>query len=268
MKTSLLKNAAQIIQRPFTENLPFTAMFFLSSCSVLSLHYMDKGCYEYTIYILCGYFVATYLLSLLICLTGKVGTYVIMPFLLLLSPILSAFNLFCLTTYRTLVTPNIIEIIAGTNINEVKDFICSQVSIAQAATFAIAIALIQIIYFVWRSRIKNEQYRNIATTGIGIVCISIALSLHNPAAIKEIFYCPNDLSIKNWSFKIEEAISLKDHPHHPLVEETTESHPSKIVVILGESFAKKCSSLYGYEKETNPRLKKLANGGGFLCFQT
>ena len=257
-----LKSAVLFMLRPFTENIPFTAMFFLSSSLVLTLYYAEKGCYEYATYILCGYFVATYLLSLLVLLTGKVGKFVVMPFLLTLSALFSAFNYFCLTTYRTLVSPNIIETIAGTNINEVKDFFSSQVSITQATAFATAIALIQIIYFAWGKRNKNKQHRNIAITGICAVCFSFVLSLHNPAAIKEIFY-----SSRNWSIKIDEAISLKDHPHHPNVVDTTKSHPAKIVVILGESFAKKYSSLYGYEKETNPRLKKLAHGGGFLSFQ-
>lgn len=261
MKMSPLKSATQFMLRPFTENIPFTTMFFISSCSTLSLYYAGKECYVYAIYILCGYFVATYLLSLLICLTGKVGTYAIMPFFLLLSPILSLFNLFCLTTYRTLITPNIIEIIAGTNINEAQDFITSQVSTAQIITFLATIVIIQVVFFAWEKGVKKRQYRNIAITGICFVCISAILSLHNPSAMKEIFYCSSIGTIK-----IEEAVSLKDHPHHTDVADATKSHPTKIVVILGESFAKKYSSLYGYEKETNPKLKRLANGGGFLSF--
>ena len=42
--------------------------------------------------------------------------------------------------------------------------------------------------------------------------------------------------------------------------------PSTIVVIIGESFSKSHSSLYGYGKETNPNLGNRKNDGSLLVF--
>ena len=53
---------------------------------------------------------------------------------------------------------------------------------------------------------------------------------------------------------------------NPNLIESTETHPENIVVIIGESFAKTHSSLYGYEKETSPLLKKHQKDSNLFIF--
>lgn len=49
--------------------------------------------------------------------------------------------------------------------------------------------------------------------------------------------------------------------------EISASHPD-IILIIGESFDKNHSSLYGYEKETNPLLSKRENDSSMVVFRT
>lgn len=61
----------------------------------------------------------------------------------------------------------------------------------------------------------------------------------------------------NWVFNTEEIIDLRQHLTDPTILETNSIHPSTVIILLGESFSKNHSSLYGYDKETNPNLSVL-----------
>lgn len=59
---------------------------------------------------------------------------------------------------------------------------------------------------------------------------------------------------------------LKDYAVHPQLLTLSEKKPKNIVMIIGESFSKTHSSLYGYHKNTNPCLKVLQNNGLLYIF--
>lgn len=55
-------------------------------------------------------------------------------------------------------------------------------------------------------------------------------------------------------------------PENPKLSISGQSRPDCIVLIIGESFARSHSSLYGYEIETNPRLANLAADTSLFIF--
>ena len=59
---------------------------------------------------------------------------------------------------------------------------------------------------------------------------------------------------------------VAEHRHDLPLTETSPEHPKHIVVIIGESFSKSHSSLYGYKRDTNPELSRLASSGQLLVF--
>lgn len=67
-------------------------------------------------------------------------------------------------------------------------------------------------------------------------------------------------------FRFEESIDLRNHRSHPRFSEVETTHPDNVVLIIGESFSKNHSSLYGYERKTNPCLESLLNGGSLVLF--
>lgn len=58
---------------------------------------------------------------------------------------------------------------------------------------------------------------------------------------------------------------MREYRQTPKVEHVINS-PSTIVLIIGESFSKLHSSLYGYEKQTNPYLSRLSNEGQLTIY--
>ena len=71
---------------------------------------------------------------------------------------------------------------------------------------------------------------------------------------------------KNWDgvylykiktfFSYSAPVNLKEHLQNPAIENVGDG-PKNIVLVIGESFSKRHSSLYDYEKNTNPILTKL-----------
>lgn len=59
--------------------------------------------------------------------------------------------------------------------------------------------------------------------------------------------------------------NLKEYRQTPLVLQY-EVHPQNIVLIIGESFSKLHSSLYGYEKQTSPCMEKLKDKGELIIY--
>ncbi|MDO5461663.1 MAG: phosphoethanolamine transferase, partial [Bacteroidales bacterium] len=70
----------------------------------------------------------------------------------------------------------------------------------------------------------------------------------------------------NWLFLLEcESPNLIEYKQEPSVE-CGDKKPDFIVLVVGESFSKEHSSLYDYDKETNPLLKKLVTDSSlFVC---
>ena len=59
---------------------------------------------------------------------------------------------------------------------------------------------------------------------------------------------------------------VAEHRHDLPLTETSSEHPRHIVIIIGESFSKSHSSIYGYKRPTNPELSQLASTGQMLVF--
>lgn len=77
--------------------------------------------------------------------------------------------------------------------------------------------------------------------------------IHKPLILAEISYGKIILSFKTI---IESPPKLTNYLTNPSIQETQQYHPKNIVIIIGESFNKYHSSLYGYEKKTNPLLEQ------------
>ena len=65
---------------------------------------------------------------------------------------------------------------------------------------------------------------------------------------------------------IEKTPNLELYKTNPEFIAINNEHPENIILIIGESFAKTHSSLYGYNKLTNPLLKQHQNDGNLHIF--
>ena len=142
-----------------------------------------------------------------------------------------------------------IEIILSTNYNETIEFFHSFIS-AQHLLLALSAITGFIILSLKKIQIKKEWSNYILSLLYILSIFSIIIgdydTLNTPLGRLYNIYKVKHL--------IELTPNLDLYKSNPNFVETTEAHPENIVIILGESFAKTHSSLYGYEKNTNPSL--------------
>lgn len=172
--------------------------------------------------------------------------------------------LFCIVVFKSPLDASIIETILVTNINEVKEFIVVFIPWWLAIVIPLILAIIFYIH-----HLCLEKYHIIMGNGqcrfhfYFLTYIVIVLLVANKQVARRID------SLVSWTIPFENiSINLKDHePKHILLKESNKTHPEKIILIIGESHSKGHSSIYGYDKDTNPRLKKLMQDSLAFAFQ-
>lgn len=247
------------ILSPFTKDLPFfVLMLVLIGAPNIYLH-LNLNAYSYVLYLGMMYYVLAYLLSHLTSWIKPISKW-IKVLCLLYGLIYAVLNYFCISTYKCMLSGDFIEIIAGTNPDEATEFFRTFVSWWDVIMFVGVIIIVPIVYckllhnkviLTWRKSILP----------LSLLFISVAGLCHNFGMITHEVKGGN-----NWNFKFDEIVDLREHPTNPVLEEVDSIHPQNIVVILGESFSKNHSSLYGYDRETNPLLNRMKEAGNLIVF--
>lgn len=256
---SFITEVGERLLAPFTKDLPFfVLMFVLLGSPNLYLH-LNYKTYSYVLYLGMMYYVLAYLLSHLTSLIKPISKWLKLLFLLY-ALIYCILNYFCISTYRCMLSADFIEIIAGTNPDEATEFFRTFVSWWDIVLFAIIIFAVPILFCrVLYKRSQLSLRKSIIPAFL--LVISVAGVIHNYGMITH--------EVKggdSWTFRFDEIVDLRDHPTYPDLEETDSIHPQNIIVIIGESFSKNHSSLYGYNRETNPLLNKKKEDGNLIIF--
>ena len=158
-----------------------------------------------------------------------------------------------------------IYLIMGTNPDEASEFFSFYFPLSKIILWTAAIFLLCLLYFAPIPRwLPNKKFSQ-----IGTVVFLVTAILCFPSMKRDMYYWFNK------TLPIKYLLILKDYEplnkvaenRHdiPLVETTTK-HPQNIIIIIGESFSKSHSSIYGYKRETNPELAQLAEEGNLLAF--
>lgn len=178
--------------------------------------------------------------------------------------ILSAGAAYFIKTYNVFIDSTMIQNLFATDVSEASDLL--------SLTFFAYLIVLGVIpaVLIWLTEFKKESIlRSILKpliTGLILLAISIILFF---GFAKEIFtfYRPHKIvfdqqvpyslivsTIKYAKKTFSKPIILKDLDYH----ETYVSHkkPRAVVLVIGETARRQNFSLYGYEKDTNPNLKK------------
>lgn len=222
----------------------FLILLFLSSCiDVIAYSYFEsilKGGY-----IFLHHYIICFILIILIGIIKNKLFKIIVCLLILISSII---DFTCNYLYGCTFGIDIAAIIMGTNIGEVGEFVETYFDVSYVISFLLALTVIILSLTVIRKiRLSNE-----------IVKFMI------PLFYIALFLCYNSRNWGNVSLgKYYTFITSSNIPdlneyqtHVDIIQNGGES-PQKIVLIIGESFSKRHSSLYGYEMNTNPRLESL-----------
>ncbi len=222
--------------------------------------YSQLGHPTYAVYLAMMYYIITYLIVVVLNLFQKIAR-VLKPIVFILTTLLSILNLYCYHVYGCLLSNDFIQIVAATNPDEAKEYFDTFISWEQVALF-FSIIVLSIVIAILLLKIQKVSWGKLWIVAGGMLLISICAIWRNSGIIQEEF-----VDKERWTFNFEEVVDLKNHPTHPQIEECDSIHPSRIIIILGESFSLNHSSLYGYKRNTNPLLKKQVEDGNLFVYK-
>lgn len=222
--------------------------------------YSQLGHPTYAVYLAMMYYIITYIIVVVLNLFQKIAR-VLKPIVFILTTLLSILNLYCYHVYGCLLSNDFIQIVAATNPDEAKEYFDTFISREQVALF-FSIIVLSIVIAILLPKIQKVSWGKLWIVAGGMLLISICAIWRNSGIIQEEF-----VDKERWTFNFEEVVDLKNHPTHPQIEECDSIHPSRIIIILGESFSLNHSSLYGYKRNTNPLLKKQVEDGNLFVYK-
>ena len=246
---------------PFQEGFPFFLTTFLLSACIDIIGFSLYESFSKGVFIGLHHYVICYLLTLLFCLLlGQWRRcYRISVFVLLAINFL--IDIVCVYSFHFTFDQEVPAILIGTNQNEAIEFIHTFIPIS---LIWIVISFFIVLKFIygWLNTQKIMLRKKMQYVGVALffVCYLIIALVSN----------------KNWKnvslgkiytfMQATTPIDLRQYQVSPNLKYVDDRHPKNIVMIIGESFSKTHSSLYGYDKQTNPRLASLKDKGLLFIF--
>ena len=142
--------------------------------------------------------------------------------------------------------PDAIIVVRETNLQEILEFINTYLTFGMLLVL-IAVPIILFMLFYWGNKIRIRFNTTVSILSFLLLTLSSIFYVKLLSKYKENNY---------YLLFTMKKPNLTEYRQTPKVSHT-ENRPSNIVLIIGESFSKLHSSLYGYEKQTNPLLGAL-----------
>ena len=283
----LLLTASPIIQ----ETAFFVFMYILGSICILTFY--NQIYTNGQIKMLGELFLDTYILTLLVTLVpSRIRKYIKWIILCILY-LIAIIDVFCYTRFGTGISSNIIQLIIETNGKESSDFFNSYITLDIFKSITGIIILIFFTHIVFsniRKRIlcQPNVYIGFAILFLLVIC-SISSIKHKKEVVKLFSINSNkelvdffsvDLSRSRISYlpiyrlassihinsieRAQTALYLQKFSH--LSIDSCNVISPNIVLIIGESYNKHHSSLYGYNLQTTPYQVQEAKSGRLFVF--
>lgn len=248
-----------ILLRPFKEHLLFLIVFFVLASSIHIIRFIKSGpfYYNHAFHLLLHSIALSYFVTLLVGLIRhKLTRRIIQGIILFVSAVFFISNTYCLFELGSLLQADFAMLAIGTNPNEVSEFLKSMVS-PRLVYSTIAILALIIILWVLSVRHPIRLGKKLSLVALGLVCICTIDNLFRWNIWED--GAIGHLTELITSMRNNELPDISQVNHTPpkLTFSQQEHIPENLVLILGESFARFHSSLYGYDKMTNPYLTAL-----------
>ncbi len=260
-----LKKLSGLLLAPFEGALPVYAFVVYCTSCVYICHFLSRGWPVVSLLQLLFAAIISYPIILLYAaLKGKFRKVVLVVLILF-----SVINLLVdATVIATTDSPFNFDhagLILGTNISEGQDFVRSYVD---AKLVCSSLSYLALGVFVWIMADKIKGFgRNHVLSVSGVVLLCAGTFISDPFHSGYI----QSLSVNKLSFffKYQSPPDLSLYRTTPTLTMSDEwGGINRIVVIIGESFSREFSSLYGYDRVTNPSLASLEKDGELFTFET
>ena len=245
---SLMISGLNLVVKPITCQPVFFLLLYvlLNVADIFSLYFLNE--YVPLFKTLSG-IVLCYLLSLPVIFLPSKLRRVYKAFVLVYATLFFIVDFYLISIYGDTFStfcPDVVGIIMATNPQEANEFISNYLVLDKIVVLLLMLVVLFSIFFVLRRitikwRLWHKFVILILVLFSGIQCIISFDRIQN-----------NNFFLL---FQIESP-DLREYVQKNDVKIVSNA-PDKIVLLLGESFAKSHSSLYGYEKNTNPLLAKM-----------
>lgn len=195
------------------------------------------------------------------------------------------FEGFLLLNYHTLINPLLIQVLLDTNLRESYEFLITFIGFKDLLSIlGIVIAVFLVLKFLKNPKQAYPKIRKIFIIFYFIVIIILSVDFINKFFIKNDSFGAlerlNENALlrilnKTYEFFGNDSLYGKYKSYIKNYENITQGYKGKVllkekipyvVLIIGESTGRNHMSLYGYELDTNPRLKKLEKEGNLIKF--
>lgn len=256
LKLDIIRKICQFVTRPLRKDpIGFFLIYILFSGVQIAYH--TNSLFSYGVYVAIFSFLQVYVVLLL--LTSSMRFYrIIKPVLIVLLDIYFSINLFCYIRLECVISPDITEAILATNIPEVKSFF--EIYFRKGDYFIFFFVAI-FSYFFYKLSNKHSCSLSLKKQ----VAATFLLLLFTFSVIRN-----NSVARVYWEsmqeFYFDEVPDLSLYYTDPRLVYDESTLPEKVIVIIGESFTKTHSSLYGYPICTNPKLGALQKDSTLFVF--
>lgn len=232
----------------------YSIILVLFSCIEVIEDYIHYG-FVSALCLFAVYFTFCYFLSAIVLLLPKRIAPICRLLLFLIAFLSFSVNAYCFYVYETSLTRIMIVIIMATNIQESLEFFKTYLS--PMAAIAIITSLIIGSVFVMRCNLIRKELRREGWLSV-ILCFVLFMGCFLIVSNHKCLHKTTFLKL-NTIFNTNSVPNLKAFKHDIVLDIDEKVKCKTIVFVIGESFAKQNSSLYGYEKETNPLLSQQSN---------
>ncbi len=151
---------------------------------------------------------------------------------------------------------DMVAAIGGTNSAEAKEYLASYLTADKIFIITLAISLLSLCFcYLNRLKIKFSPLSRWVVSVVVLASVAVSLLQWRVVLLGNIYFL---LRTDNED--------LTEYRQNPVVVCDGNS-PEYVVLLVGESFAKQQSSLYGYNKETNPLLGKMNEEGRLAVYK-
>ena len=289
-----IKSFLDAVLSPIKEETPFFFMFLLFiSVPIIRLlisdiHYLNFGsAFSLLFESFFRAFAITYLISLFIKIFGG-KKKLLKSFWYLVGLLLFGVFIYLQAVFKMFIQPNIIMLLGETTLKETREFFSTFLLTKESVLAIILILLgIFIVYIVERRKKIIDRslscfFDNIICR-IVLICILFLGTFQLVKGYAQILACNNidELPVDGYrndvvteSFYSLYSIRLVNKEMHKAIVETTHIKQSSmqgdslnVIYVIGESYIKHHSQLYGYDLPTTPLLQKEKDNGNLFIFK-
>lgn len=247
--------------KPFTEYLRFFVMTFFMSVIIDFIGFTQFESFYKAVFIALHHYVICYILTLIICILPKSFIKWYKCFVYLLLSINFLIDIVCVYSFHFTFDQEIPAILIGTNSNETLEFI--ETFIPVELIFIIVFSFI--LFYILNRILYIVKFNENRILNVVLLFLVIFTTFIFPFVSLKNFGNVSVTKISTF-LKATAPPDLRDYLVNPKLVNTMMDKPKNVVMIIGESFSKRHSSLYGYDKNTNPYLQKLVQDSLLYVF--